>query len=147
MVLSLIPLWVLILDKLPKYLDLRKKEYELKKDDFFYSIDLDAKKTLLDDIIAEELQLYKIYNLGWMDNTDMYLNSKDQMKLIHELTYTVYTKRLTPAVISVLQYYYVINGETEDKRKESLQKIVLDRVSLAVLNLTIQTNSVTSIPL
>lgn len=142
MVLFQIPLWILILDRLPKYLELRKNEYELKKDDFFYSIDLNAKKSILDDIIAEELQLYKVYNLGWREASSVYLNDEAQLKLIRELTYTICTKRLTPVVLSVLQYYYVFDVNDE----KSIQKIVIDRVSLAVLDLTLQTN-LTTIPL
>lgn len=141
-VLFLIPLWILVLDKLPKYLKLKKEELELNRDNFFYDIDFDAKRDLLDHIIDEEVQIYVIRNIAWQKVEDIYLNDEDQLKIIREITAIVYAKRLTPAVLSVLKYYYVFNTP------EEIQKIVLDRVSIAVLNLSMGTNKkVVNIPL
>ena len=134
LVLFLIPLWILVLDKLPKYLKLKKEELELNRDNFFYDIDFDAKRDLLDHIIDEEVQIYVIRNIAWQKVEDIYLNDEDQIKIIREITAIVYAKRLTPAVLSVLKYYYVFNTP------EEIQKIVLDRVSIAVLNLSMNTN-------
>ena len=142
LVLFLIPLWILVLDKLPKYLKLKKEELELNRDNFFYDIDFDAKRDLLDHIIDEEVQIYVIRNIAWQKVEDIYLNDEDQIKIIREITAIVYAKRLTPAVLSVLKYYYVFNTP------EEIQKIVLDRVSIAVLNLSMGTNKkVVNIPL
>ena len=142
MVLFLIPLWILVLDKLPKYLKLKKEELELNRDNFFYDIDFDAKRDLLDHIIDEEVQSYVIRNIAWQKVEDIYLNDEDQIKIIREITAIAYAKRLTPAVLSVLKYYYVFNTP------EDIQKIVLDRVSIAVLNLSMNTNKkVVNIPL
>ena len=142
LVLFLIPLWILVLDKLPKYLKLKKEELELNRDNFFYDIDFDAKRDLLDHIIDEEVQIYVIRNIAWQKVEDIYLNDEDQIKIIREITAIVYAKRLTPAVLSVLKYYYVFNTA------EEIQKIVLDRVSIAVLNLSMGTNKkVVNIPL
>ena len=142
LVLFLIPLWILVLDKLPKYLKLKKEELELNRDNFFYDIDFDAKRDLLDHIIDEEVQIYVIRNIAWQKVEDIYLNDEDQIKIIREITAIVYAKRLTPAVLSVLKYYYVFNTP------EEIQKIVLDKVSIAVLNLSMGTNKkVVNIPL
>ena len=142
LVLFLIPLWILVLDKLPKYLKLKKEELELNRDNFFYYIDFDAKRDLLDHIIDEEVQIYVIRNIAWQKVEDIYLNDEDQLKIIREITAIVYAKRLTPAVLSVLKYYYVFNTP------EEIQKIVLDRVSIAVLNLSMGANKkVVNIPL
>ena len=142
LVLFLIPLWILVLDKLPKCLKLKKEELELNRDNFFYDIDFDAKRDLLDHIIDEEVQIYVIRNIAWQKVEDIYLNDEDQLKIIREITAIVYAKRLTPAVLSVLKYYYVFNTP------EEIQKIVLDRVSIAVLNLSMGTNKkVVNIPL
>ena len=142
LVLFLIPLWILVLGKLPKYLKLKKEELELNRDNFFYDIDFDAKRDLLDHIIDEEVQIYVIRNIAWQKVEDIYLNDEDQIKIIREITAIVYAKRLTPAVLSVLKYYYVFNTP------EEIQKIVLDRVSIAVLNLSMGTNKkVVNIPL
>ena len=142
LVLFLIPLWILVLDKLPKYLKLKKEELELNRDNFFYDIDFDAKRDLLDHIIDEEVQIYVIRNIAWQKVEDIYLNDEDQLKIIREITAIVYAKRLTPAVLSVLKYYYVFNTP------EEIQKVVLDRVSIAVLNLSMGTNKkVVNIPL
>ena len=142
LVLFLIPLWILVLDKLPKCLKLKKEELELNRDNFFYDIDFDAKRDLLDHIIDEEVQIYVIRNIAWQQVEDIYLNDEDQLKIIREITAIVYAKRLTPAVLSVLKYYYVFNTP------EEIQKIVLDRVSIAVLNLSMGTNKkVVNIPL
>ena len=142
LVLFLIPLWILVLDKLPKYFKLKKEELELNRDNFFYDIDFDAKRDLLDHIIDEEVQIYVIRNIAWQKVEDIYLNDEDQLKIIREITAIVYAKRLTPAVLSVLKYYYVFNTP------EEIQKIVLDRVSIAVLNLSMGTNKkVVNIPL
>ena len=111
-------------------------------DNFFYDIDFDAKRDLLDHIIDEEIQLYVIHNIAWQKREDIYLNEDEQMKIIREITAIVYAKRLTPAVLSVLKYYYVLNSE------EDIQKVILNRVSLAVLNLSMGTNKrVIDIPL
>lgn len=134
MVLFLIPLWVLTFDRLPKIHRLKEKEYELKQDSFYYDIDYDAKRDILDKVIDEEVQLYALYNLGWKKKEELFLNEEQQMKLIKEISAKVYVNRLTPAVMSVLQYYYVFTTE------EELEKIVLDRVSLAVLDLSLGTN-------
>ena len=142
LVLFLIPLWILVLDKLPKYLKLKKEELELNRDNFFYDIDFDAKRDLLDHIIDEEVQIYVIRNIAWQKVEDIYLNDEDQIKIIREITAIVYAKRLTPAVLSVLKYYYVFNTP------EEIQKIVLDRVSIGALNLSMGTNKkVVNIPL
>lgn len=142
MVLFLIPLWILVLDKLPKYLKLKKEELDLSRDNFYYDIDFDAKRDLLDHIIDEEVQIYVIRNIAWQKIEDIYLNDEEQLKIIKEITAIVYSKRLTPAVLSVLQYYYVFNTPAE------IQKIVLDRVSIAVLNLSMSTNKkVVNIPI
>ena len=142
LVLFLIPLWILVLDKLPKYLKLKKEELELNRDNFFYDIDFDAKRDILDHIIDEEVQIYVIRNIAWQKVEDIYLNDEDQIKIIREITAIVYAKRLTPAVLSVLKYYYVFNTP------EEIQKVVLDRVSIAVLNLSMGTNKkVVNIPL
>jgi hypothetical protein len=119
---------------LPKIHRLKEKEYELKQDSFYYDIDYDAKRDILDKVIDEEVQLYALYNLGWKKKEELFLNEEQQMKLIKEISAKVYVNRLTPAVMSVLQYYYVFTTE------EELEKIVLDRVSLAVLDLSLGTN-------
>ena len=127
---------------MPKYLKLKKEELELNRDNFFYDIDFDAKRDLLDHIIDEEVQIYVIRNIAWQKVEDIYLNDEEQLKIIKEITAIVYSKRLTPAVLSVLKYYYVFNTP------EEIQKIVLDRVSIAVLNLSMGTNKkVVNIPL
>ena len=124
---------------MPKYLDLKESEYELKQDEFYYGIDFDAKSALLDDIIKEELDFYYINNIAFNKPEEVYLNSEMQMKLIGEITAKVYVNRMTPAVLSNLSFYYNFPNE------EALQKIIANKVSLAVLNLTLTTNN-TNLP-
>ena len=101
---------------------------------------MSEKKDLLDEIINEELQRYQILELGYKNPEDIYLNEDDQKALIKKISARVYSKRMTPAILSTLSYYYVFENETQ------LMQIILDHTAFAVLNLTLKTNT-TSIPL
>lgn len=124
---------------MPEWLNIKEAEYELKQDEFYYGIDFDAKRDLLDTIIQEELNNYYILELGYTSPENRYLNEKDQMDLIGKITAKVYVNRMTPAVLANLSFYYKFNTE------QDLQSIIARRVSFAVLNLTLSTN-VTTIP-
>ena len=120
---------------MPEWLELKNAEYELKQDEFYYDIDFEAKKDLLDTIIAEELNDYYILELGHVSPENRYLNEKDQMDLIGKITAKVFVNRMTPAVLANLSFYYKFNTE------EDLQRIIARRVSFAVLGLTLDTNT------
>ena len=125
---------------LPRWLSIKEEENELNQDNFYYRIDMSEKRNLLDEIIDEELQRYQILELGYKEPENIWLNDEDQKKLIKNISARVYEKRMTPAVMSTLSYYYVFNNETD------LMRIIIDHVSFAVLNLTLKTNT-TNIPL
>ena len=120
---------------LPRWLSIKEEENELNQDNFYYSIDMSEKRNLLDEIIDEELQRYQILELGYKEPENIWLNDEDQKKLIKNISARVYEKRMTPAVMSTLSYYYVFNNETD------LMRIIIDHVSFAVLNLTLKTNT------
>lgn len=120
---------------LPRWLSIKEEENELNQDNFYYSIDMNEKRNLLDEIIDEELQRYQILELGYKEPENVWLNDEDQKKLIKNISARVYEKRMTPAVMSTLSYYYVFNNETD------LMRIIIDHVSFAVLNLTLKTNT------
>ena len=120
---------------LPRWLSIKEEENELNQDNFYYSIDMSEKRNLLDEIIDEELQRYQILELGYKEPENVWLNDEDQKKLIKNISARVYEKRMTPAVMSTLSYYYVFNNETD------LMRIIIDHVSFAVLNLTLKTNT------
>ena len=124
-VLFLIPFWILILKLLPNWLNIKRGKLELDQDNFYYSIDMNAKKDLLDEIINEELQRYQILELGYKNPEDIYLNEDDQKALIKKISARVYSKRMTPAILSTLSYYYVFENETQ------LMQIILDHTALA----------------
>ena len=125
---------------LPRWLSIKEEENELNQDNFYYSIDMSEKRNLLDEIIDEELQRYQILELGYKEPEKVWLNDEEQKKLIKKISARVYEKRMTPAVMSTLAYYYVFNNETE------LMRIIIDHTAFAVLNLTLTTNT-TTIPL
>ena len=120
---------------LPRWLSIKEEENELNQDNFYYSIDMSEKRNLLDEIIDEELQRYQILELGYKEPENVWLNDEDQKKLIKNISARVYEKRMTPAVMSTLSYYYVFNNETD------LMRIIIDHASFAVLNLTLKTNT------
>ena len=106
---------------MPEWLELKNAEYELKQDEFYYEIDFEAKKDLLE--------------LEHVSPKNRYLNEKDQMDLIGKITAKVFVNRMTPAVLANLSFYYKFNTE------EDLQRIIARRVSFAVLGLTLDTNT------
>lgn len=125
---------------MPDIIELKSNEFELKQDEFYYGIDFDAKRELLDDIIQEEIDRYYILELGYKKPEDVYLNEEQQTELIKAITRRVYTLRMTPAVLSNISFYYKFNTEKD------LLAIIMDRVSFGVLGLTLKTNT-TSLPL
>ena len=66
---------------------------EKAKEDVLEEIDFEAKKDLLDTIIAEELNDYYILELGHVSPENRYLNEKDQMDLIGKITAKVFVNR------------------------------------------------------
>ena len=92
---------------MPNWLDIKRGKLELDQDNFYYSIDMNEKKDLLDEIINEELQRYQILELGYKNPEDIYLNEDDQKALIKKISARVYSKRMTPAILSTLSYYYL----------------------------------------
>ena len=125
---------------MPRWLDIKEEQVEIDQDNFYYGINLEEKKDVLDTIINEELQRYQILELGYKEPEKVWLNDEEQKKIIKKISARVYEKRLTPAVMSTLAYYYVFHNETE------LMKIIIDHTAFAVLNLTLTTNT-TTIPL
>jgi uncharacterized protein YjaZ len=113
----------------------KQEQHELEEDKFYYDIDFKEKEDLLDNIVNEEIQNYYILELGYKNPEDIYLNEETQKELIKTITYRIYTKRMTAAVMSTLSHYYIFGNDTE------LQKIILDKVSLGILNLTLSTNT------
>lgn len=114
---------------------LRNSEYELKQDEFYYGIDFEAKKGVLDNIVQEEIDRYYILEVGYKKPEEVYLNEEQQTALIKQLTRRIYTLRMTPAVMANLSFYYNFNNEKD------LLAIIMDRVSFGVLNLTLRTNT------
>jgi hypothetical protein len=119
---------------------IKQEQHELEEDKFYYDIDFNEKANLLDQIIDEEIKRYQILELGYKNPEDIYLNEDTQKELIKKITYRVFTTRMTPAIMSTISHYYVFSNDAE------LQKIIIDKVSFAVLNLTLSTNT-TTIPL
>ena len=132
-----IPLWILVLDKLPKWLNQRRVEYELKQDEFYYGVDFEAKANLLDNIVQEEIDRYYVLELGYKKPEEVYLNEDQQKELIRQLTQRIFTLRMTNAVMANISFYYNFNSEKD------LLSIIMGRVSFGVLNLTLQTNTTT----
>ena len=102
---------------MPNWLDIKRGKLELDQDNFYYSIDMNEKKDLLDEIINEELQRYQILELGYKNPEDIYLNEDDQKALIKKISARVYSKRMTPAILSRIAsnwplraYVYPINS-------------------------------------
>ena len=71
---------------MPNWLNIKRGKLELDQDNFYYSIDMNEKKDLLDEIINEELQRYQILELGYKNPEDIYLNEDDQKALIKKIS-------------------------------------------------------------
>ena len=130
-----IPLWILVLDRLPKWLEIKNAQYELDQDEFYYGIDFEAKSDLLDTIINEEVNRYYILKLGYKKPEEIWLKDEDQRKLIKDIAARVYAKRMTPAVIANISFYYRFNDDKE------LLELIMDKTSFAVINLAMKTNN------
>lgn len=120
---------------LPKYIKVKKEENEIRQDEFYYSIDFDQKRNLLDSIIEEELDRWKIYNQAFNKPEDNYISEEDQINLVKELTNRIVLKRMTPPVLATISYYYRIES------LDSLSDIISDKVNLAIMALVIETNN------
>ena len=114
---------------------MKESELELKQDEFYYDIDFDAKRNLLDSIVNEEIDRWKLFNIGFNKPEDNYISEDDQTALVKELSAKILKTRMTPAVMSSLSYYYRINTTDE------LSSIVCDTVNLAVIQLVMETNN------
>lgn len=122
---------------MPKWLNQRRVEYELKQDEFYYGVDFEAKANLLDNIVQEEIDRYYVLELGYKKPEEVYLNEDQQKELIRQLTQRIFTLRMTNAVMANISFYYNFNSEKD------LLSIIMGRVSFGVLNLTLQTNTTT----
>lgn len=120
---------------LPKYIKVKKEENEIRQDEFYYSIDFDQKRNLLDSIVEEELDRWKIYNQAFNKPEDNYISEEDQINLVKELTNRIVLKRMTPPVLATISYYYRIES------LDSLSDIISDKVNLAIMALVIETNN------
>ena len=121
-------------------MELKQAQYELEQDEFYYGIDFDAKQDLLDSIIDEEINRYYVLKLGYKKPEDIWLKDDEQRELIKYIGTRVFSQRMTPAVISNVSFYYRFNDDKE------LLAVIMEKVSIAVINLAIKTNS-TNIPL
>ena len=95
---------------MPRWLDIKEEQVEIDQDNFYYGINLEEKKDVLDTIINEELQRYQILELGYKEPEKVWLNDEEQKKIIRIVCGRVYDKRRTPAVMSTLAYYYVFHN-------------------------------------
>jgi uncharacterized protein YjaZ len=126
---------MLVLKVFPDYLVVKQEQHELEEDKFYYDIDFKEKADVLDNIVNEEIQNYYILELGFKSPEEIYLNEETQKDLIKKITYRIFTRRMTAAVMSTLSHYYVFGNDVE------LQKIIVDKVALGILNLTLTTNT------
>lgn len=120
---------------MPELLEIKESQYELEQDEFYYGIDFGAKKNLLDEIIDEELNNYYVLKLGYKKPEDVWLKDDEQRELIKYISTKVFSKRMTPAVISNISFYYRFDDDKE------LLAIIMEKTSFAVINLAIKTNN------
>lgn len=113
---------------------INREKIKLEKLKLYNSIDFEAKYELLNKMIIEELDDYKILNFTYREN-EVYITEDMQKDMINKVT-TKVIERTTDAIKSNLKLVYNISSD------EDLINIIGRLVSLQVLAYSIDINSI-----
>lgn len=84
---------------------------------------------ILDRLISDEINIYKIYNFPPLEE-DMYINEEDQNKMIR-VVLTQVLKKISPVYIEKLKYIY---------NEIIIEDIIYEKIRDSVMNFTIEIN-------
>jgi hypothetical protein len=115
--------------------NINTKRLDLKTLEFYDHIDFDAKHSLLQKIIDDEMDQYKVLNIEYQDAEEIYLNSEMIKDMTNYVTAAVFI-RITPAIKANLSLIFDVSDD------EKLMIVIGTRVSLEVLQYSIEKNKV-----
>ena len=124
------------------YYTKKKYEYSIKvatiKDDterlkLYSEFDFDKIDSRLDKYIDEAGMKYKLDNFEYKAPDEIYLNEEEMQKMIKKMVKDV-RKKITPAVLSLIELSYNINEEVE------LIELLCEKIKLYVLNYSLEVN-------
>ena len=104
----------------------------LKTMEFYEQIDFDSKHSILQKIIDDEIDKYKILKIGYLKREE-YFKEADIKEMTNFITAATYL-RITPTIKYNLELIYDVS--TDDK----LMLVIGSRVSLEVLAYSIERN-------
>ena len=114
------------------YLEVKKKEADLNKLKFYADIDMENCKTIILNIIEEEMDSYKIMNFAYQDYP--YITEDEIKEMITGVTTNV-VKRMNPILQWNLSCFYKIESQ------DDMVKVIGNLVTINVITYASDVNT------